>query len=178
MILGIDELQELESDLKFELDNRLTEILTTLNRNNKLEDFLSLIGLKNLLIQTSVYQVYKTGKIIIIGQSEISKEVILSIGKKLGISKDRFELYLEYEDAKRFNFKKTQYAPSYSLIMAGPIPHSGVDKGDYSSILSSIENEQGYPPLIRLGTSGLKITKTDLKNKLKEAVERNFIEAG
>ena len=74
---------------------------------------------------------YKTGKIVVIGQSDVKPEVLLSIAKQLGLDKKRFELYLEYEDAKKFNFQKIQWQPTYSLLMVGPMPHSGSGKGDY-----------------------------------------------
>lgn len=77
---------------------------------------------------------YKTGKIVVIGQSDVKAEVLLSIAKKLGLDKSCFELHLDYDDAKNFNFRKTQWQPSYSLIMVGPMPHSGIGKGDYQHI--------------------------------------------
>ncbi len=48
----------------------------------------------------------------------------------------------------------------------GPMPHSGVAKGEYSSIISAIESEAGYPPVVKMGTDGLKITKTSFRNTL------------
>mgnify|MGYP006987869016 FL=1 len=44
--------------------------------------------------------------------------------------------------------------------------HSGVAKGEYSSIISAIESEAGYPPVVKMGTDGLKITKTSFRNTL------------
>ena len=110
-----------------------------------------------------------------IGQSDVKAEVLLSIAKKLGLDKSRFELHLDYDDAKNFNFRKTQWQPSYSLIMVGPMPHSGFGKGDYSSIISAIESEDGYPPVVRLGSNGLKISKTDFRAKLEEMMEMRKI---
>ncbi len=175
MLLDVAELYELENSLRQEFDENLTGILTKLNSTGKLEDFLSLIGLSKLLNPDIGYQVYKTGKIIIIGQAEIKKDKLLAIGDKLGIDKNRFELYLEYEDAKKFNFAKTQWSPSYAIIMVGPMPHSVSDKDSYSSIIAAIENKEGYPPIIRLGTKGLKITKSDFKNKLEWAISEGLI---
>ena len=96
---------------------------------------------------------------------------IIDVAKKLGIDKKRFEFYLDYEDAKTFNFRKMQWQPSYSLIMVGPMPHSGAGKGYGSSIISTLENEDGYPPVVRLGSNSLKITKSDFKAKLEEMIE-------
>jgi hypothetical protein len=170
-LLGIEELLELEEAIREELNDNLTGILTKLNRADRLEELLSLLGLESLLEKDAGYQVYKTGKIVAFGQSDVTAEVLLAIGKKLGIDKNRFEFYLEYEDAKKFNFKKMQWQPSYSVVLVGPMPHSGVSKGDAGSIISAIETEEGYPPVIRLGRNSLKITKTDFKEKLQELIE-------
>ena len=62
------------------------------------------------------YEVYKTGKIVVIGQSDVKAEVLLSIAKKLGLDKSRFESHLDYDDAKNFNFRKTQWQPSYHIV--------------------------------------------------------------
>ena len=55
------------------------------------------------------------------------------------------------------------------------MPHSGKEKGEHGSIIAAIENQEGYPPIIRLGANGLKITKTDFKEKLIEAQNKNVI---
>ena len=94
------------------------------------------------------YEVYKTGKIVVIGQSDVKAEVLLSIAKKLGLDKSHFESHLDYDDAKNFNFRKTQWQPSYSLIMVGPMPHSGFGKGDYSKLLLTAIENQGKEQLI------------------------------
>ena len=55
------------------------------------------------------------------------------------------------------------------------MPHSGSGKGDYSSVISAIEAEEGYPPVVRLGSNGLKITKSDFRSKLTEMIEMKKI---
>lgn len=174
-MLGIDELLELEEAIKAELEENLTGILARLNRSGRLDELLSLMEMEHLLDKDNGYQVYKSGKIVVIGQSSVKAEVLLSIGKSLGIEKDRFELYLEYEDAKSFDFRKLQWKPSYSLVLVGPMPHSGVSKGDAGSIISAIETEEGYPPIVRLGCNSLKITKSDFRKKLREVIEQGKI---
>ena len=153
-----------------ELDDHLPGALSMLNRTGELEIFLKMLGMEYLLQKQSDYQVYPTGKIIVSGQSDVKANVLLSIAKRLGLDKNRFELYLDYEDAKTFNFKKMYYKPQYALVMVGPMPHSGVGKGDSGSIIAALENDEGYPPVVRLGSNGLKITKTDFKNKLDEMI--------
>ncbi len=174
-MLCVEELLELEEALKPELDDNLTAILTKLNRTNQLDTFLQLLGMEHLLHTDPGYEVYKTGKIIVIGQSEVKENVLLAIAKKLGLEKSRFDFYLEYDDAKTFNFKKMQWNSTYTAVLVGPMGHSGAGKGDYSSVISAIESEDGYPPVIRLGSNGLKITKSDFKNKLEELMKSGKI---
>lgn len=59
--------------------------------------------------------------------------------------------------------------------MVGPMPHSTESKGDYSSVISAIENEEGYPPVIRMGKNTLKITKSDFREKLENAIKDQLI---
>ena len=174
-MLGIEELLELEEAVREELNNSLTGILTKLNRTEQIENLLALLDLSHLLKKDTGFEGFSTGKIVVIGQSEVKGEVLLSIGKSLGIAKDRFELCLEYDDAKRYGFQKMQWNPSYCAILVGPMPHSGKAKGDASSIISAIESGDGYPPVYRVGNSGLKITKTSFREKLQELINKEKI---
>ena len=94
-MLNVEELFELEENIKEELDDHLTAALSRMNHSGQLEDFLRLLGMEHLLHKESGYEVYKTGKIVVIGQSDVKPEVLLSIAKQLGLDKKRFELYLE-----------------------------------------------------------------------------------
>jgi hypothetical protein len=174
-MLDVEELLDLEDSIRQELDDCLPGALSVMNRAGELETFLKMLGMEHLLQKEPVYQVYTTGKIIVIGQSDVKAEALLSIAKKLGIDKNRFELYLDYEDAKTFNFKKMQWKPQYALVMVGPMPHSGVGKGNSGSIIAALENTEGYPPVVRLGSNGLKITKTDFRDKLEEMLNSKKI---
>ena len=174
-MLDVEELLELEDNIRKELDDHLPAALSMLNRTGELETFLKMLGMEDLLQSKPLYQVYKTGKIIVIGRSDVKAEVLLSIAKSLGLSKDRFELYLDYEDGKTFDFEKAHWKPQYALIMVGPMPHSGASKGDSGSVIAEIESTEGYPPVVRLGANGLKITKTDFRNKLKEMIDTKKI---
>lgn len=176
-MLNTMELFDLEDQIREELDDRLTQILTLLNRTNRLEELLNLLGMEDLLHKTSGYEPHKNGKIVVIGQPAVKKEVLLAVANTLGIDKTRFEMHLEYDDSKNFDFRKMQYQPTYSLIMVGPMPHSGANKSDYSSVIASIEQQPGYPPVVRLGSNELKITKSDFKAKLEEALRQNKIAA-
>lgn len=174
-MLNIEELFELEDNIKEELDDHLGAALSRMNRSGQLEEFLQLLGMQYLLKKEPGYEVYKSGKIVVIGQSDVKPDVLLSIAKQLKLDKHRFELYLNYKDAKNFDFRKLQWDPKYSLLMVGPMPHSGTVKGDYGSIISALETDEGYPPVVRLGSNGLKITKSDFRAKLEEMIETRKI---
>ena len=174
-MLCVEELFELEENIREELDDRLPAVLAKLNRSGQIEEFLQMLGMDHLLRKETGYEVFKNGKIVVIGQSDVKPEVLLSVAKQLGLDKKRFELHLGYEAAKTFNFRKMQWQPTYSLLMVGPMPHSGSEKGEYRSIISALEAEDGYPPIVRLGSNGLKITKSDFKAKLEEMISQRKI---
>lgn len=174
-MFDIAELCEFEEELKTELDEHLTEILARLNRMDRIGELLEILGLQHLMQVNSGYSVRNTGKIVIVGQSEVKEEVLLSIIKGFGIDKSRVEICLDYERAKSYNFRKMQWDPNYSVVMVGPMPHSGTAKGDNSSIISALECEDGYPPVVRLGSNQLKITKSDFKEKIAECIDLKLI---
>lgn len=174
MLLNTEQLLNLEQAFLEEINNKSTQILSKLNRRGQLETFFELAGLIDLLPKSESLTT-KTGKIVVSGKSEVSEAVLLAIAKKLGFNKERFEFCLDYEEAEKFNYKKMQYSFNYSLIMVGPMGHSGPQKGKYGSIISSLEQEEGYPPVIRIGSNDLKITKSSFKAALVRSIEQNII---
>lgn len=174
-MLDIEELNDLEDALRAELKDKLPEIITKLNRKEQLFDFLEMIGLSDLLSQTKQFKPYKTGKIVVIGDSEVKPNVIMAILANYGIDKRRAELYLGYDEAASFDVSKIQWDENYSLVAVGPMPHSGVSKADFSSIIARMEKEDGFPPLVRLGDNGLKITKSNFKKMIEDAIATNLL---
>lgn len=175
MKLDINELLELEKDVKSVLDDNLEKIIIRLNASGDLEHFLGFIGMADYRDNNGTKHKYSNGKIIIIGQSEVSKEKLIGVAKDYGISKDRFEFYLEYDDAKTVNLRKTRWSTNYSCILVGPMPHSGEAKGDSSSIITELENDDGYPPVIRMGRNGLKISKTSFRESIECAIKKEIV---
>lgn len=168
-MLDMDELLELEEVVRGELADNLEMILVKLNRLNKLNELMELLGLSNYFGEADKETV-REGKIIVVGESEVEKKVLEGVAKQYGIEKDRFEFYLNYKDAKTFDFRKTQWSSRYSCILVGQMPHSGVAKGDYGSIISALEAQEGYPPVVRMGLNGLKITKSSFRDTLEYIV--------
>ena len=172
-MLSIEQLEDLDERLKYELDEHLTQILTRLNREGRLDELLEILGLSDLLKPEPMYTCFDNGKIVVLGESNVAEDVLLAKG--LGLDKKRFEFHLGYDEAKMFDGRKMQWNPAYSLILVGPMPHSGTSKGDASSIITALETTEGYPPVIRLGSNSLKISKSDFKTKLTEAMQKKLI---
>lgn len=83
-MLDVVQLMELEERLRPELDSRLEEILSRLNRTERLEEFLEMVGLKNLLSDNSAYETFKNGTIVVIGASKVKKVALIAVGEELG----------------------------------------------------------------------------------------------
>lgn len=165
-------------DIIAEASYKLHAEIKNAYKDNCLDGYLASIGMSELIPSKddTGFESYPDGKILIFGDSKIKDKEIVGCVKSLGIPADRVELHIGYDIAKRFDFNKLKYAPNYRLILFGPVPHSGTSKGEYSSILTQVENDEGYPKAIRL-TDGhsLKITKTSLKNALKKEIIAGYI---
>ena len=175
-MLSVEELSDLEDAIIEALPDKITECLSRTNRNGELNTLLKLLGLSDLLGSRNKFESYRDGKIVVVGGTEVKEEILVSIGKQLGIDKNRFEFCLDYENVQKFDFNKMQYAPQYRVILFGPTPHSGHGKGASSSIIAEIEKMEGFPRVERL-VSGqeLKITKTNFREKLNQLIDEGYI---
>ncbi len=177
MLYDVDVLSEIEDSLKKVFDDELLQIISMLNRKNQLEEFLKMIGHQDLIPGKQIFQATKQGKIIVVGASDVKQNHLEGVVKEVGLDKNRFEFYLEYEDGIDRKVKSWQYNFNISAILVGPMPHSGEAKGDYGSVISALEQEDGYPPVFRLGNNGLNISKSNFKEKLLDLLATNIIEA-
>lgn len=169
---SIEEIGELEEEIK----ENLLEILCRLNREEgKLEELLTLLGIEE---EETVYETSRSGKIIVIGDSKVPERVLLAVARDLGLSKARFEFELDYTAAEKYDFKKTQWKRKYSAILFGPVPHSGKAKGDWGSVISGMEKEEGFPTIVRLGTNELKITRNSFQTALRGLIDDGILAAG
>jgi len=176
MVLTIEELSTLEVDIMKLLPEKITAILSKLNRNGRLGDLLELLGMEDLLKQEQDFYSYKDGKIVVVGGTDVKEEVLLSIAKKLGLDKKRFEFCLDYKQIQKIDFRKMQYAPQYRIILFGPAPHSGHGKGDGGSIIAELENSAAYPRVERLISGNeLKITKSNFRDMLEQLIKEDYI---
>ena len=176
-MLSIEALSDLEEKILDRFPDQITEILTRCNRNNELDTLLKMLQMEDLLEPENRIEGYREGKIVVIGGTEVNENVLLGIAKDLGLSKDRFEFCLDYKAAQKYNFRKMQYAPSYRLILFGPVPHSGHGKVDSGSIVAEIENHpEMYPRAERLmAGQELKITKNSFRERLQQMLQEGYI---
>lgn len=169
-----------DSEKLEEIIDAITAKIALANRMNELDSLLECWGLQELIGNNSVssddfYDTYKDGTIVVIGASQVKEHDLLGIAKSLGLSKDRFEFCLDYDEIVKFNFKKMQHKPNYRLVIVGPMPHSTAGKGDSSSAIAEMETRDGYPKVVRLGSNELKITKTSFKKTLQKQIAADYI---
>lgn len=166
-------------DIITEASYRLHSEIKRTYKSGKLEKYLLSIGMANLYPHEEKKPIYisnSDGKILIFGDTQIKENQIYGCLKDLGIAKERVELHLGYEEAKRYNFKNLQYNPNVRLLLFGPVPHSGEGKSDKSSIITQLESDDGYPKIIRLKDGhGFKLTKTSLKRAVSMEIHSGYL---
>lgn len=150
-------------------------------KENRLPAFLTAIGCAELIPQEAASfwdDSCKEGKIIIFGESSIKEREIYASLESVGILKNRVELRLGYDELKHYNFNNLQYNSAYRLILVGPMPHSTMGKGDFSSTIAKMEHTDGFTKVIRLRSNEqLKITKSNLKAVVREQMEEGYLAA-
>lgn len=151
-------------------------------KHQSLEDYLRKIGMERLVPQQVSHEwddSLPNGKIIVLGESAIKEREIIASITGQGISKDRIELHLGYEEFKNYNFNRLQYNSTYRLILVGPLPHSTKDKEDCSSIIAKMEQDDGYTRVVRLvSNEQLKMTKTNVKEAIRREIESGYLAVG
>ncbi|WP_288684212.1 hypothetical protein [uncultured Eubacterium sp.] len=171
-MLNIEDIEEIIEKVKESIEEKI--ILA--NRTGDLDKLLNSLDLGYLLNNNSVYETEKDGKIVLVGQSEAKLNTLEGIIKSLGLDKNRFEFYLDYNDGKTFNYKKMQYSPNYRVVLFGPVPHSSVGKNDSSSVITEMKNKEGYPRVVTLNDGNeLKITKTNFRLALEHLIKEDYI---
>ncbi len=169
----------LDNELKIEVASEVTKIVMKriigARTINELSSYLKSIGFGELTPGIDYFQ--PNGDIYILGNLRIRDDIIYQIFKELGIDINRVKIIKEYNNLKNYNFSRFQYNTSVRLIFVGPMPHSTKDKGEYSSIITKMEQEEGYPKIVRLVSEGsLKVTKTNLKEALIKEIESKFLD--
>lgn len=115
-MLSIEALSDLEEEILARFPEQITEILTRCNRNNELSSLLKMLQMEDLLEPENRFESYKEGKIVVIGGTKVNENVLLSIAKERGLSKDRFEFCLDYESAQKYGFWKITSSKALSRM--------------------------------------------------------------
>lgn len=106
-------------------------------------------------------------KILIAGASMIDVRAITRLLKEYGIDPERVDTVLEYDELQKYRWSALQYSQKYSDVIVGPMGHSSVGAGDYSSVITRMESEDGWPNVVRAtANQEIKITKNSLKEAL------------
>jgi hypothetical protein len=165
-----------------EVQNRIYQRLEFAWENHQMDDYLRQIDMGDLATQQSVTAWEDSlpyGKIIIFGEAAARENDIVKSIISQGISKDRVELHLGYDELKRYNIGKLQYNSAYRLILVGSLPHSTNGKDSYSSVIARMEQEEGFTKVVRLTSNGqLKITKTNIKEAVQREIESGYLAVG
>jgi hypothetical protein len=177
MALSREELLHLEDEILAELPERLGIALIKANRCDRLPELLSMLEMSDLLETENRLDTERNGKIVVIGASEIDKNTLSAIVKNLGLDKDRFEFCLDYESAKRYDYRKLDYGYKYRVVLFGPVPHSNTGTEDGSSVVANMEkHRERFPRVVRLMSGNeFKITKTSFRDTLKSLIEEEYI---
>lgn len=141
----------------------------------ELKAYLELIDLEELVPTIDNFE--PNGDVYILGDLKIRDNDISGIFKELSIDAERVKIIKGYDELKNQNFNKFQYDSSIRLILVGPMPHSMKGKGRYSSMITRMETEDGFPRVVRLGTEGtLRVTKSNLKKALSKEIQEGNLD--
>ena len=152
------------SDIFIELEKQAREA----NAKGNIFEFLKAHNIEFDEIEECNYN-KTTVRLLIAGQSDVKKEHIFGILKRLGIDKNRVDMILDYDEMKRFKWNDIQYSSKYSDVVFGACPHSVTGKGDYSSVIARMESEEGWPNPIRASANeSLKFSQNSLINALQQ----------
>ena len=165
------------NELEIILDKILSKVeseIVTANRCGYLDEVLKKYG----LYEEECFPCEKRiAKVLVIGQTSVSKDDLVKVIKKYGFKEDKFEFVLDYNDSKGYNLEHLRNNGKYSDVFVGPMPHSTKGMGDCSSIIAKIEsNPSEYPKLGKM-TNGneLKITKQSFEKALQESQFYKFM---
>lgn len=160
-----------DMDLEQILDKIYQKLIKEVNEayhNGKLDELLKKYGFVDENEDEHAYYDSNHSKIIVIGDSRISKSEMEGIAKHNGIDPRKIEFVLEYDKLTNYNFCKFKYNMSYSDILIGPIPHKVKGLDASSSFMAMVKKQpECFPKVINLrGSDNLKITKNSFLNGL------------
>ena len=116
------------------------------------------------------FRVYvKDPKVIIIGDLSISKDKVYGIAKNTGFKKQQIEIHSDYDKIKSLDISHLRHSEQYCGIIFGPIPHSTTSNQGDTSLITHVENIEGYPYFVKaIASNQLKLTKNSLEKSFRE----------
>lgn len=138
------------------------------SQTNNVSEVLKKYGLEDE-IEYTFYDL-NNSKILVVGDSRVSKDDLIAIAKKYGINKNKLEFELDYNKLTNYNFSNLRNSMNYSDVLVGPLPHKVEGIEGYSSFLAMVDHcPEEFPKVIRLENANeLKITKESFKTGLLE----------
>ena len=173
-MLQAEDINYLSNEIAEDFLDNSVDIVSRLLAKNELEEFLELIGRKDLIMKAidNREPAVMVKKLAIIGDrpNGCSENDLREAAKMVGLDNTyRLEFY-GFDEAKKMVMKdKFRNNPDYIAIMIGAIPHKGRSTGEYSSMLAMLQHEEGYPRIIELRNSigELQLSTSSLQNGLR-----------
>lgn len=151
-----------------EIHEKIEAEITLANRTGELEAVLEKYGYyENEDSIDLKYIDLKRAKVLLVADNRVKIPVLHGIMKRYDLGKKNLE-FVDYAEAKSFNWSKLNGSTEYTDIFIGAMPHKVKGLQGSSSIIAKIEeNPHNYPKLHKL-TSGeeLKISKTNFEKAL------------
>ena len=110
----------------------------------------------------------QASRILVIGDIAGRKKDYYGKAKTLGIQENSLVFVADYDKLTNFSLAQLEYSTKYSDVIVGPVPHSMKGKGEYSSIISAMEQQPDiFPRVIRAQTANeMKLTISSFQKAL------------
>lgn len=167
-------------DLEDAIIEKLDALLHRKNIDGSLERMLREMGLDDVIAEfegaKKPLSTWSDGDVLVLGARPNMVNELRSVGRALGISRDRFE-FVEYDDVTNFGFRKLSYSSKYCAVLAGAHPHMARDIEGASSVITHLEsNRDEFPETVRLVAGNqLSVTKTNFRQALEDLIARGVI---
>lgn len=156
------------TELSEKIYQKVLKEVVEASQTNSINELLKKYGLEDE-IEYSYYDL-NNSKILVVGDSRVSKDDLTAIAKKYGIRENRLEFELDYTRLHNYNFGNLKNSMTYSDVLVGPLPHKVEGIEGFSSFLAMVEAcPEEFPKVIKLEASNeLKITKESFKTGILE----------
>ena len=167
-----NELKAIQEKIREEVNSdAFIQTLCRMNCTGTLDEFMTMLE-PYKPVNDCAFHPSPNGKILVVGGSRCKRNELSAIGRNMGIPKERFVFVLDFVETKKYPFWKLRCNEDWAAVMLGPIPHK---IQDMESVIATMEHDEKYPPIVRLGSNDLKITKTNFKECLRSLIDTNIV---